>query len=159
MFCEVGIKNPWVSFGSFFAAHLEFPSVRFRIFLRPPLRTPASASPSTNFASPPTKPRRPETGIIAPVGKRIARQSTKIGQFTAAGLTRGPLDYLIRASAAQAQVAQSVEQRTENPRVGGSIPPLATTQLRIFSGIYRFPPEFHFKNPGSNYRKIRWSTT
>ena len=25
------------------------------------------------------------------------------------------------------QVAQSVEQRTENPRVGGSIPPLATT--------------------------------
>ena len=30
------------------------------------------------------------------------------------------------------QVAQSVEQRTENPRVGGSIPPLATkhTDLR-----------------------------
>ena len=26
-----------------------------------------------------------------------------------------------------AQVAQSVEQRTENPRVGGSIPPLGTT--------------------------------
>ncbi len=26
----------------------------------------------------------------------------------------------------QAQVAQSVEQRTENPRVGGSIPPLGT---------------------------------
>ena len=26
------------------------------------------------------------------------------------------------------QVAQLVEQRTENPRVGGSIPPLATTQ-------------------------------
>ena len=25
-----------------------------------------------------------------------------------------------------AQVAQSVEQRTENPRVGGSIPPLGT---------------------------------
>jgi hypothetical protein len=25
------------------------------------------------------------------------------------------------------QVAQLVEQRTENPRVGGSIPPLATT--------------------------------
>ena len=27
----------------------------------------------------------------------------------------------------EAQVAQSVEQRTENPRVGGSIPPLGTT--------------------------------
>ena len=27
----------------------------------------------------------------------------------------------------QAQIAQSVEQRTENPRVGGSIPPLGTT--------------------------------
>ena len=25
------------------------------------------------------------------------------------------------------QIAQSVEQRTENPRVGGSIPSLATT--------------------------------
>src|SRR6185295_4705883 len=28
------------------------------------------------------------------------------------------------------QVAQLVEQRTENPRVGGSIPPLATTTTR-----------------------------
>ena len=28
--------------------------------------------------------------------------------------------------ARNAQVAQSVEQRTENPRVGGSIPPLGT---------------------------------
>ncbi len=30
---------------------------------------------------------------------------------------------------AQAQVAQLVEQRTENPRVGGSNPPLGTTFL------------------------------
>ena len=29
----------------------------------------------------------------------------------------------------QAQIAQSVEQRTENPRVGGSIPPLGTTLI------------------------------
>jgi hypothetical protein len=29
------------------------------------------------------------------------------------------------------QVAQLVEQRTENPRVGGSIPPLATIQINI----------------------------
>ena len=28
-----------------------------------------------------------------------------------------------------AQVAQSVEQGTENPRVGGSIPPLGTTPI------------------------------
>ena len=31
------------------------------------------------------------------------------------------------------QVAQSVEQRTENPRVGGSIPSLATIKSSIFS--------------------------
>tara|TARA_B100002052_G_scaffold256124_1_gene246725 strand:+ start:187 stop:363 length:177 start_codon:yes stop_codon:yes gene_type:complete len=31
-----------------------------------------------------------------------------------------------------AQVAQLVEQRTENPRVGGSIPPLGTT-LQYFN--------------------------
>ena len=31
-----------------------------------------------------------------------------------------------------AQVAQLVEQRTENPRVGGSIPPLGTTYLIYF---------------------------
>lgn len=36
---------------------------------------------------------------------------------------RGP-----RLRAGKAQVAQSVEQRTENPRVGGSIPPLAIKQ-------------------------------
>ena len=30
-----------------------------------------------------------------------------------------------------AQIAQSVEQRTENPRVGGSIPPLGTKQARL----------------------------
>src|SRR6266540_3766226 len=29
-----------------------------------------------------------------------------------------------------AQVAQSVEQRTENPRVGGSIPSLGTTNIK-----------------------------
>ena len=29
-----------------------------------------------------------------------------------------------------AQVAQLVEQRTENPRVGGSIPPLGTTNTQ-----------------------------
>ena len=32
----------------------------------------------------------------------------------------------MNAADLEAQVAQSVEQRTENPRVGGSIPPLGT---------------------------------
>ena len=34
---------------------------------------------------------------------------------------------LIRGPSCGGQVAQLVEQRTENPRVGGSIPPLATS--------------------------------
>ena len=33
-----------------------------------------------------------------------------------------------------AQIAQSVEQRTENPRVGGSIPPLGTVS-KLCGGI------------------------
>ncbi len=33
----------------------------------------------------------------------------------------------IQSSGLIAQIAQSVEQRTENPCVGGSIPPLGTT--------------------------------
>ena len=37
-----------------------------------------------------------------------------------------------------AQVAQLVEQRTENPRVGGSIPPLGTTFLYFFLKVTRF---------------------
>jgi hypothetical protein len=35
-----------------------------------------------------------------------------------------------RPSASSGQVAQLVEQRIENPRVGGSIPPLATIRNR-----------------------------
>jgi hypothetical protein len=35
------------------------------------------------------------------------------------------------------QVAQLVEQRIENPRVGGSIPPLATTSRRDVSDMRR----------------------
>jgi hypothetical protein len=35
-----------------------------------------------------------------------------------------------------AQVAQLVEQRTENPRVGGSIPPLGTS---YFNDLGRLP--------------------
>jgi hypothetical protein len=41
-------------------------------------------------------------------------------------LTGRDLACLIRGSSKYGQVAQLVEQRTENPRVGGSIPSLAT---------------------------------
>lgn len=36
----------------------------------------------------------------------------------------------IRKKIIYAQIAQSVEQGTENPRVGGSIPPLGTTTYK-----------------------------
>ena len=39
---------------------------------------------------------------------------------------RGFKSLLLRHFFIYAQIAQSVEQRTENPRVGGSIPPLGT---------------------------------
>tara|TARA_Y100000588_G_scaffold333031_1_gene371658 strand:- start:88 stop:327 length:240 start_codon:yes stop_codon:yes gene_type:complete len=43
------------------------------------------------------------------------------------------------------QIAQSVEQRTENPRVGGSIPSLATFKKPpIPMGALLFPYFFHF---------------
>ena len=37
------------------------------------------------------------------------------------------------------QVAQLVEQRTENPRVGGSIPPLATMKIPVIHGLTAGP--------------------
>jgi hypothetical protein len=44
-------------------------------------------------------------------------------------LTGRDLACLIRGSPRYGQVAQLVEQRTENPRVGGSIPSLATNKI------------------------------
>ena len=44
-------------------------------------------------------------------------------------------DVLIANVAHDAQVAQLVEQRTENPRVGGSNPPLGTTFKTVSSNI------------------------
>ena len=35
-------------------------------------------------------------------------------------------------------VAQLVEQRTENPCVGGSIPPRATILTLVYSGVFWF---------------------
>src|SRR5580658_1401520 len=45
---------------------------------------------------------------------------------------------LIRGSSEYGQVAQLVEQRTENPRVGGSIPSLAT--ISSSNDVHRLPP-------------------
>ena len=42
----------------------------------------------------------------------------------------GAVPYTKPPMPADAQVAQLVEQRTENPRVGGSIPPLGTGTSR-----------------------------
>ena len=39
-----------------------------------------------------------------------------------------------------AEIAQSVEQRTENPRVDGSIPPLGTTSYSHISHIFKIMP-------------------
>ena len=52
----------------------------------------------------------------------------------------------LRAFSARAQVAQLVEQWTENPRVGGSIPPLATIQFKKLSLLNGspFPNIFEF---------------
>ena len=44
---------------------------------------------------------------------------------------------LIRVPQISAQVAQSVEQGTENPRVGGSIPPLGTI-FHTISNVYGY---------------------
>ena len=57
-------------------------------------------------------------------------------RFSHPGGTRGVSPRLRYAGDApsapgDAQVAQLVEQRTENPRVGGSIPPLGTISTRL----------------------------
>ena len=65
---------------------------------------------------------RPGWTAFSPAGRRVA----KLRGRAAARLDR-PVLRLYIAVASAAQVAQSVEQRTENPRVGGSIPPLGTS--------------------------------
>ena len=43
-----------------------------------------------------------------------------------------------------AQIAQSVEQRTENPRVDGSIPSLGTIPLMVFFKSFNYFPKLEF---------------
>ena len=61
----------------------------------------------------------------------MLEQST-LTQPTSAGLIRALLSCALK----NAQIAQLVEQRIENPRVGGSIPPLGTIPLRILKLTY-----------------------
>ena len=49
------------------------------------------------------------------------------------GIMIGSLRSLLQSVA---QVAQSVEQRTENPRVDGSIPPLGTTNSKASLNLF-----------------------
>ena len=71
--------------------------------------------------------------------RRIQSSSANIGGFGAS------------IAVESGQVAQSVEQRIENPRVGGSIPPLATTiQRPTFLGwafSFVLPPEHAGQRP------------
>jgi hypothetical protein len=55
----------------------------------------------------------------------------------------------------KAQVAQLVEQRTENPRVGGSNPPLGT-KIRHFSGSLdtSIPPARKRGSAGSSHLRF-----
>ena len=52
------------------------------------------------------------------------------------------------------QVAQSVEQRTENPRVGGSIPSL-TTKMRASKEARFFIPELLSESKDIFFHRVR----
>ena len=48
---------------------------------------------------------------------------------------RSPLHRLVVGAAAGSQLGSIGEQRTENPRVGGSIPPLATISFSYLMAV------------------------
>ena len=62
-----------------------------------------------------------KSGWMVPPRTNVPRDESKPSKEKLAGMTIKHIT--VRSNA---QVAQSVEQRTENPRVGGSIPPLGT---------------------------------
>ncbi len=71
------------------------------------------------------------------VGKLLSTNSFKAGQLAFVFLKDKPSRWHLPTltSRSDAQVAQLVEQRTENPRVGGSIPPLGTKFLIFINKI------------------------
>ena len=70
---------------------------------------------------------------------RINLLSKKIKSISSFYLTNQVTEALIRVHLAQ--VAQSVEQGTENPRVGGSIPPLGTIIFQWVSPFLAISPK------------------
>ncbi len=82
-------------------------------------------------------------GRIAQLGEHLPYKQGVIGSSPIAPTKSGPVVQLVRMPACHAggrgfeplpgrqfaQIAQSVEQWTENPRVGGSIPPLGTSGI------------------------------
>ena len=89
--------------------------------------------------------RRPTNGSIAQLGEHLPYKQRVIGSSPIVPTTFGPVVQLVRTLACHARgrrfdpdpgrqfasVAQSVEQGTENPRVGGSIPPGGTNKMRM----------------------------
>src|SRR5207302_7669811 len=61
----------------------------------------------------------------------------------------------IQTRPGRAQVAQLVEQGTENPRVGGSIPPLGTNQLLGTSTVFARTESLQYADRASAYRPAR----
>ncbi len=53
-----------------------------------------------------------------------------------------------------AQIAQSVEQGTENPRVGGSIPPLGTSRKRLILGVFLYSRKILFSKCPRNLQIV-----
>ena len=82
-------------------------------------------------------------GSLAQLGERLPYKQDVTGSSPVTPTTLGPVVQLVRTPACHAggrefephpgrqhaSVAQSVEQRTENPRVGGSIPPGGTSNI------------------------------
>ena len=77
-------------------------------------------------------------GAVQPAMTEIVDSCCRIGRFaqSISGQTIAAKKKLtwvgkIRLIPPVAQIAQSVEQRIENPRVGGSIPPLGTINFSV----------------------------
>ena len=82
-------------------------------------------------------------------GQRQSGQAGSEPIYSALAFSRASLE---RPAAKPAQVAQLVEQRTENPRVGGSIPPLGTKFLPIDQIDSQQPPRSGTHRPPSGGR-------
>lgn len=74
----------------------------------------------------------PERSRVSWAGPPHKAQAIRVAQAGRAALNTRPCLDSLKNPGSFAQVAQSVEQWTENPRVGGSIPSLGTVWLGVF---------------------------